>query len=108
MTGNALRRDRGRKSPGRFGGASQGSARTQCRRECSCNAPLEQVTGEVAHLALDDFERLPLALTDLDREQLEQVTVAVRRRGAGTLGPIEQSVRDVEADRTRTGRRARR
>ena len=48
------------------------------------------------------------ALADLDREQLEEVAVVVRRRGAGAFGSVEQSVRDVEADRPRARRGARR
>ena len=48
------------------------------------------------------------ALADLDRQQLEEVPVAVGGSGAGALGAIEQAVRDVEAHRARTRRRARR
>ena len=53
-------------------------------------------------------ERHAFALPDLDREQLEEVTIVVRRGGAGALGALEQAVRDVEANRARARRGARR
>src|SRR5688572_4408709 len=69
------------------------------------DATLEQVAGDIAHLGLDDLERLPFALANLDREQLEEMTVVVGRRGSGSLGAIEQAVRDIESDRPRAWRR---
>jgi hypothetical protein len=50
---------------------------------------LESVTGEVLHLALDGLETLPFALADLDGEELEEVTISVRRARARSLGVIE-------------------
>ena len=72
------------------------------------DAALERVAGELRHLLLDDLERDAFALADLDREQLEEVAVVVGRRGAGALGAREQPVRDVEANRPRARRGARR
>jgi hypothetical protein len=63
----------------------------QRRRERRGHAPLERVAGHLLHLALDRLQRLPLALADLDREQLQEVAVVVRRRRAGPLGPVEQT-----------------
>jgi hypothetical protein len=53
---------------------------------------LEGITGELAQLALDGLERCPLPLPDLDREQLEKVTVVVRRGGTRSFGAIEQTI----------------
>ena len=72
------------------------------------NAALERVARELGHLLLDDVERDAFALADLDREQLEEVSIVVRRRGAGALGSREKSVGDVKADRARARRGARR
>ena len=60
------------------------------------------------HFLLDDVERDALALADLDREQLKEVAVVVRRRGAGAFWSLEQPVGDVKANRARARRGARR
>ena len=58
------------------------------------DATLQGVSRDVLHLALDDVERDPLALTNLDREELEEVAIVVRSRGTRAFWPLEQSVRD--------------
>ena len=82
-------------------------ANAECGRERLGDASLEEIAGRFAHLALDDVERLSFALADLDREQLEEMPVVVRRRGAGSFRPVEQAVRDVKANRARARRCAR-
>lgn len=71
------------------------------------NPFLERIAGDFLQLGPDRVETLPFALADLDREELEQMPVAVRRTGPGSLGAVQQSARDVEPDRARTGRGAR-
>ena len=53
------------------------------------NLPLERITGDVAQLGADGIEALPLALSDLDGQQLQEMPVPVRRAGTGSLRPIE-------------------
>ena len=72
------------------------------------HALLELVALHVGDLALDHLERLSFALPDLDREELQQMLVVIGRRGALALGMVEEPVRDVEADRARARRSARR
>jgi hypothetical protein len=63
------------------------------RRESWCErqsySPFEGVTGDVVHFALDRLKALAFTLTDLDCQQLQEVTIAVDRSGAGALGSIE-------------------
>jgi hypothetical protein len=62
---------------------------TQGGRQRERNLPLQGITGHIAHLALDGLETLPLALSDLDGQQLEQMPITVGRTGARALRPIE-------------------
>jgi hypothetical protein len=71
------------------------------------DAALEQIAGDIAHLGLDDLERLAFALPNLDREQLKEMPVVVGRRGARPFGPVEKAMRDIEPDRARARRRPR-
>src|SRR5919201_3965425 len=68
---------------------------------------LERVAGELLQLHLDLLERLPLALANLDEEDLQQVAVVVRGRRAGAVRAVEEAAGHVEADgaRTRLGAR---
>src|SRR2546423_14284152 len=79
--------------------------RRQCRCERLRDFALERIAGEVSHLGLDGLKALTFALPNLDREQLEQMAVAVCRSGAGTLGSIEQTAGDIEANGAGTGAR---
>src|SRR5687768_5219673 len=81
-------------------------ARTKGGRKRRGDAPLEGVASELDQLRLDALEGLPLPLTNLDVKQLKQVAIAVGRCRARALGAIEQTVRDVEPNRTRAERRA--
>ena len=74
------------------------AAYAECRRERLGNAALEQVAGGLPHLALDDLERLTFPLTDLDREQLEEMAVVVGSGCARSFRPVEQTVRHVKAN----------
>src|SRR5688500_10044307 len=65
--------------------------------ERRCDAALECVARNVPHLFLDLLEALSFALPDLYRKQLQEVPVVVGRRSAGSFGPVEQPVRNVEA-----------
>src|SRR6476660_2073345 len=82
-----------------YGGVS---ACVQSRSERRRDAALECIACNVAHLMLDLFEALSLALPDLDREQLEEVAIIVRRCGTGSFRTIEQSAGDVEPDGARS------
>src|SRR4051812_46056509 len=79
-----------------------GSPRLDRRAECvaqrRCDAALERVAGQLLHFPLNRLERRAFSLTNLDGEQLEEVTVAVGCRGAGSFGAIQQSVGDVIAN----------
>jgi hypothetical protein len=66
--------------------------------ERGSDAALECIAGNVAHLMLDLFEALSLALSDLDGEQLEEMAIIVRRCGSCSFRTIEQSIGDVESD----------
>jgi hypothetical protein len=82
-----------------------------CRKsgiERSRNAALERVTSHLVHLTFDFLEALPFTLPDFYREQLKEVAIVVCRCSAGSVGTIEQAIRDVEPYRSRTWRRARR
>ena len=74
------------------------SACIQSGSERGGDAPLESISGNVAHLALYRFQTLSLALSDLDREELQEVTIVVCRGGTRSFGTIEQSTGDVESD----------
>ncbi len=75
--------------------------------KCCRNSPLERVTRAVGHLASDDLERRPFALTNLDRQQLQQMAIAVGRCRPRPSGPVEQAVRDVKSYRPGARRRSR-
>lgn len=77
------------------------------RSQRLCDPFLERIAGDFLQLGPDRVETLALALPDLDREELEQVPVTVRRTGPRSLGAVQQSARDVEPDRARTWRGAR-
>jgi hypothetical protein len=49
----------------------------------------ESVACDISHFSANGFKALSFALTDLDREQLQEVTIAVRCAGARALGAIE-------------------
>lgn len=68
-------------------------------REQRGDPSLQRVTGHGDHLALDDLQRLSLTLADLDRQQLKQMAVIVRRRRSLAFGTIDQAAGDVEANR---------
>ena len=79
----------------RFVGSGAEGGREGCRQ------PLFQgVTSDFPELRANRVQALSFALPDLDREQLEQVAITIRRSRAGAFGAIEQSVRDVESNRT--------
>jgi hypothetical protein len=50
------------------------------------------------YVALDALQALAFALTNLDREELEEMPIVIGRCGAGPIGAIEQPVGDVEPD----------
>jgi len=80
------------------------SAGAKCRRERQSDLPLERIAGNITHLAANRVEALALALSDFDRQQLEEMAVPVSRTGAGALGPVEQAARHVEPNRSRARR----
>ena len=71
-------------------------------------APLQHVSRLVAHFLCDGGKRGALHLAQLDRQQLEKVTVGVRGGGAPSLRRAHQPLRDVETDRPLARRRPRR
>jgi hypothetical protein len=58
-------------------------------RKRASDPAFESVSSDVSHLVLDGVEALALALSDLDREELKQVAIVVRRRRASSLGAIK-------------------
>jgi hypothetical protein len=66
-------------------------------RKRASDPAFEGVSGDIPHLVLDSVEALALALPDLDREELKQVAIVVRRCRASSLGVIEQPAGNVEA-----------
>jgi hypothetical protein len=82
------------------------STGAECWGEGLGDSALELIAGHFLHLAFDHVQRLAFALADLDHEELEEVSVVVRRGGTGAFGAIEQAVRDVEAHSARARRDA--
>ena len=76
-------------------------AKVERGRQRGGDFPLERISSDVAQLVADGFETLSFALSNLDRQQLEEMPVSVRCTGTGSLGPIEQSRSDVEPNRSR-------
>jgi len=64
-------------------------SRSESWRKGAGDPPLERISREIPHLVLDRLETLSLTLSDLDREELKQVTVIIGRGGAGSLGAVE-------------------
>jgi hypothetical protein len=74
------------------------------RSEGKGDSPLERVASYIAHLSLNGVEALPFALSDLDRQELKEVTVPVGGAGACSFGSVEQPARYVKANCSRTWR----
>src|SRR6185295_6574989 len=74
-------------------------------RERRGDAAFQCVAGEILHFLLDNVECGALALTDLDGEQLEQVSVVVRGRRAGAIRSIEKAACHIEPHRAGARRR---
>jgi len=68
------------------------------RSKRSCNASLERIAGNVLHLHFYFFQTLSLALSDLDREKLKQVSIVIGRSCSRSFRAVEQSTSDVESD----------
>ena len=78
------------------------------RRERLRDSLLERVAGQILHLALDRIETLPFALPDFYREKLKKMPISVSRAGAGSFRVVEKAACDIESNRPRSRRRARR
>jgi len=65
------------------------SANIERGREGSGDLSLQCVAGEISHLPANGLQTLALALPDFDRQQLEEMPVAVGGAGAGSFRPIE-------------------
>jgi len=64
-------------------------ARAEGGRERLCDFSLERIAGDIPHLGANRVEALSFALPDLDREELQQVPVSVRRAGACSFWPVQ-------------------
>ncbi len=64
-------------------------AGTERGSQSESNLPLEGVAGDVAHLAANRVEALSFALTNFYRQELEEMTIAVRSTCPGSLGAIQ-------------------
>jgi hypothetical protein len=82
------------------------SPRCQSWFKSARHAPLESVAGDALHFGSDGVERLSFALADFDREELEQMTIVIRRGRSRSFGAVDESCGDVEADRARAWRGA--
>jgi hypothetical protein len=63
-------------------------SRAQRGSERKSDSPLERITSDVPHLALDCVETLTFALPDFDGQELKEVTISVGGSGAGSFGSV--------------------